>query len=416
MRGMKNLLYITSWYPQNYGDSAFIKTEIKYLSQKFNSIVVLSHGKRNDFEADIPDNTKVFFFKEYPKIISWLLLPSVLVEKSVFSEMLILWRKKLFSVKNLKKLLLFYVAAVKESWQIKKIIRDFDISVCYTFWFHFSTLGCIFAKRHMGFTFKPMCATRTHGFDLYEERSLGWQPFKKFMDRNLDGIFFISLEGKNYYSRVFACGVADKYHLAYLGTDNFFTPKEYECSTVLRIVSCSYVVAVKRLHLIIDALLKSCENGTEIEWTHIGGGEDFDEIFSYAQEKLGGKVKFQFVGHKDNLSVLEFYASHSFDLFINLSESEGLPVSMMEESSFGIPIIATDVGGVSEIVCAENGFIVNSDNCVEEAADTICRFDSLSFTEKKEMRKNARAMWENRFNATNNYLNFAQKLLELAEF
>ena len=38
------------------------------------------------------------------------------------------------------------------------------------------------------------------------------------------------------------------------------------------------------------------------------------------------------------------------DLFINTSSSEGVPVSIMEALSVGIPIIATDVGGTKEIV------------------------------------------------------------------
>jgi len=43
--------------------------------------------------------------------------------------------------------------------------------------------------------------------------------------------------------------------------------------------------------------------------------------------------------------VLNYYASNPVDVFINTSSSEGLPVSIMEAMSFGIPVIATNVGG-----------------------------------------------------------------------
>ena len=44
---------------------------------------------------------------------------------------------------------------------------------------------------------------------------------------------------------------------------------------------------------------------------------------------------------------------NNFDLHINLSEYEGIPVTIMESMSLGIPVIATDVGGVSGLLQTE---------------------------------------------------------------
>lgn len=41
-----------------------------------------------------------------------------------------------------------------------------------------------------------------------------------------------------------------------------------------------------------------------------------------------------------------------------MSDSEGIPVSIMEAMSFGIPVIARNVGGMSEIVNEENGLLL----------------------------------------------------------
>ena len=49
------------------------------------------------------------------------------------------------------------------------------------------------------------------------------------------------------------------------------------------------------------------------------------------------------------------------DYFINLSDSEGIPVSIMEAMSVGIPIIARDVGGNREIVTNNNGCLLEGD-------------------------------------------------------
>lgn len=41
------------------------------------------------------------------------------------------------------------------------------------------------------------------------------------------------------------------------------------------------------------------------------------------------------------------------DTFINLSYSEGLPTSVMEVASTGLPIITTDIGGTREIITTD---------------------------------------------------------------
>lgn len=58
--------------------------------------------------------------------------------------------------------------------------------------------------------------------------------------------------------------------------------------------------------------------------------------------------------------VMNYYKEHHFDVFINMSTNEGVPVSIMEAASFGIPIIATNVGGTSEIVQPSVGMLLSS--------------------------------------------------------
>lgn len=76
------------------------------------------------------------------------------------------------------------------------------------------------------------------------------------------------------------------------------------------------------------------------------------------------------------------YAAKHFDVFVNVSPSEGLPLSIMEACGCGIPVIATDVGGTHEIVSdGVNGFLLPSDCGPEDVAAAIKRFVFLGKAE-----------------------------------
>lgn len=86
---------------------------------------------------------------------------------------------------------------------------------------------------------------------------------------------------------------------------------------------------------------------------------------SYRQnlEKLAKKLRIQervfFVGHKEKEEVYNLLAES--DLFINPSYSEGLPTTILEAGAVGLPVIATDVGGTSDIINdRETGLLVEA--------------------------------------------------------
>src|SRR5699024_5480479 len=132
-----------------------------------------------------------------------------------------------------------------------------------------------------------------------------------------------------------------------LGThkNNTFKKKIIKKDTI-QLVSCSSIISVKRLDLIIEILSKI---NLDIKWTHIGDGALGANIRALAKRKLR-KIDYEFLGYIDNNDILKVYEKLDVDYFINMSDSEGLPVSMMEAMSLGIPVIARNVGGISEIV------------------------------------------------------------------
>ncbi len=170
---------------------------------------------------------------------------------------------------------------------------------------------------------------------------------------------------------------------------------------VFRIVSCSRLVPLKRVDMIIDALGKLDKNGLKIEWTHIGGGSEYGRLLKLASAKLRNIV-YNFTGYLENKDVIKMYMDKPFDLFINVSSSEGLPVSIMEAISFGIPVVATDVGGTSEIAAdGITGRLIKA-NCTSDGLSELIR-SIVCGSEQMPDRGSCRRFWEDHFKAAANY-------------
>jgi glycosyltransferase involved in cell wall biosynthesis len=145
---------------------------------------------------------------------------------------------------------------------------------------------------------------------------------------------------------------------------------------------------------------------------HFGDGVLRNELEALARTKLGSsdRISYRFMGHYPNNDLLDFYNLNNVDLFINTSSTEGIPVSIMEAQSFGIPVIATDTGAVEEIVVKGTGSLLPVDFKTGDLAALIEHYANLSDHEYDNVRLNAINNWESIFNAKSNYKAFIIKV------
>jgi glycosyltransferase involved in cell wall biosynthesis len=102
--------------------------------------------------------------------------------------------------------------------------------------------------------------------------------------------------------------------------------------------------------------------------------------------------KVAFVGFTTN--VLN-YLQHA-DICVLISHSEGLPLSILEAMSLGLPILASNVGGISkQVENGYNGYLVER-NDVEDLTEKIKLLMNNS-TLRREMGNNSRAFYEKEF-------------------
>ena len=112
----------------------------------------------------------------------------------------------------------------------------------------------------------------------------------------------------------------------------------------------------KRPELWVKSFIRAREEVPELKGIIIGGGRLEEQIRNLvSSEELGGSLFL--VGETDAVgSWLE-----KMDVFLLTSSSEGMPNAIIEAQGFGIPVVSTNVGGVSEVVRdGETGILVNT--------------------------------------------------------
>lgn len=421
---MKKILFIINeQFPYSKGEP-FLETEVKFF-EGFDKIIVFpTNVKNTDVKRDLENiddriiiihstNTSFIFKLRIVKSLFNLFL-----EPQFYKELRYLVNNRKLSFHTLRHLIAFMTKGISSFSYAKKWVKSNlthrDEITFYSYWLYYEAYTAI--KLNNYFLNNGITISRCHGFDLYASRhSKSYLPLRNYIYRNVNYIFPISYNGKDYLQNEIEEKFPTEINVHYLGTLNFGIQQQKDnFNHRIKIVSCSRLVSLKRVELIIDTL--SLISGVEIEWTHFGGGEKYKVLSEYANEKLKLKqnITYLITGEISNKEILDQYRKNYYDIFVSVSETEGLPVSIMEAISFGIPVIATDVGGTNEIVQNNvNGWLINKDFDVKDLANIIIDFNSMSNEEKMHYRKQARNIWMNKFNAEHNYKKFFVQLLSL---
>ena len=81
-------------------------------------------------------------------------------------------------------------------------------------------------------------------------------------------------------------------------------------------------------------------DGSEIRLTIVGDGEEYHNLIPYAGERI------RFVGAVPPKEVKEYMQNS--DILVMNSSFEGVPMTILEAISYGLPVVSTNVGGIGE--------------------------------------------------------------------
>jgi glycosyltransferase involved in cell wall biosynthesis len=148
---------------------------------------------------------------------------------------------------------------------------------------------------------------------------------------------------------------------------------------------------VKNHGLMLDAFRTALSTMPELRLWMVGDGSQRKRLESLAGEfRIAKEVTFW----GQQLNVAPFFSAA--DAFIMSSRSEGLPMSLLQGFSLGLPAIVTDVGGMAEVVrMAQAGFIVSATDSAEMAAAMHRMAGNQA--EREQFSRHAEAPFHSRF-------------------
>jgi len=416
-----SLAVILKDYPYKKGE-VFFQSELIALSSSFKEVYLFSRHLIKSEESlhfGIPSNVQLVNLCSTQTVKSKLIAVIQTLTTGKWRDVIRDLKTNGLSIewKKLKIILAYEDERIRmfESLQItcKKLERPLNSFIWYSYWCDESAylLARLRQTGHIDFA---IC--RTHNFDIYTERHpYGYLPYRRFIVEHLNEILCISSHGQCYLQTRYP-DFKEKFTLQRLGVEN-------QSISLLKTLNPLVIITISNIHPVknLEAVIEALEKWTSqtIEWHHFGDGNDSDYVAKIERQTFeclskNPKVKCKFWGFVAPEFVLDQIRQLNPTVLVNSSHFEGIPVSMMEACSLGIPVIGPLIYGVPEIVKdGVNGFTfypVNADSLRQ----AIAKMTGLTESTYAEMRLNARAIQQAEFNAERNHLKFASHVRQIS--
>lgn len=339
-----SIILVTNSYPFGGGEK-FLEDEIGLLAERFECVYIIPALRPRGQARSLPQNCII-----WPRSYNLSRLePLIWLHWAIkaFQD------KFCISYQRTKQLLKFFVFALIGSASIRELVSTLQDNknpfLIYHYWKNETLLWSFQAlqSEHS----EAVIVSRAHRYDLYREGSE--LLLREKLARIPCRIYPISQHGESYLKNELSHR-PEQIALHRLGVRIPTQSSPIPSSTKIEIVTLAFLNKVKRLDIIAKALKLSEES---FKWHLIGDGPEKANLEGLISE-LPNNVEVIQYGLLDSEEISDFFKVTPLHFLVSVSESEGVPVSMMESISWGVPVIGTAVGGVPEIVNKETGFLV----------------------------------------------------------
>lgn len=228
-----------------------------------------------------------------------------------------------------------------------KTLEDFKPDLIHA---HFATEATAEAIP-LALTCKCPLTFTAHGYDIYRRPPADFHARAK----KAAAVITVSEANRAYIAKTF--DVPDhKLRTISSGVDTRLFQPNKQPSTPPLIVCVARLVPVKNLALLLSACMILKTQGIAFQCIIVGEGRS-REALETMQKQLQLEKTVVFTGAANSRQVLAWW--QRADVAVLSSTSEGMPVSLLEAAACGVPIVATAVGGIPELVeTGETGYLV----------------------------------------------------------
>jgi len=192
-----------------------------------------------------------------------------------------------------------------------------------------------------------------------------------------------------------------------IDTDYFKKPEKGKKSDNFSILSVTALKKVKGVTYLIEACRLLKDQHIPFKCNIIGGGSEYETLFHLIQES-GIEDCTMLLGVKTQSEIWEYLSAS--DIFVLPSISEGIPVAVMEAMAMELPVIASNITGLPEIIeDGINGYLVPPKNPQALAEKIIDLYNNPK--EIIAFGKAARKTIEEKFNLKTNVSTFERLLI-----
>ncbi len=266
-------------------------------------------------------------------------------------------------------------------WSIRKAIKESQADIVHCHGYKADVYGCLAAWGTGAKTVSTLHGWLGSSMKMNAYEKLDWFLYRFFVDK-------VITVSKAYQEKLIETGVPSEKIVTVpnaINLNHFLSPKQSqkdfrkewnirESHKVVGIIG--RLAREKAQDVFITSCAKVAKRFMNVTFVIVGEGYRLRELKEMVSA-LGLEKTILFAGYqKDIASVYR-----ALDVVVLTSVTEGLPVSLLEAGSMCKPVVATDVGGVSEVVIDERtGFVVpvNDTDAIAEKVLRILSDDALA--------------------------------------
>ena len=359
MQKNKKLILLTYDFPFGRSEKTFLSYELLKLSENFDSIEIINQKKIYE-ESILNQNLKnIKINTEFSGRLTLtnyfiIFIKYVIFDRIFWSEIgSILFKRKFF--KKLKMCVSEIILSFILFNYFMERKSNLDGLIFYSFWSNHSLISFFRLKNKLT---NSKFVARALGSDLngYLEND-DYVPFKKIKFLELDKLILLG----DYQKKKLENIPLNKksIEISPLGIKLQKEIKTNNLNEDIVFLSCGNLIKIKNNFLMIDFLKRfSLKIGKKVNFILIGDGILKNKI-ELELLKSKNQINFKYYSYVENF--VDFVKQSKTNFFLNFSSQEGMPFTVMETMSLGIPTIASNIDPNNFLV-RENGYLFDLKN------------------------------------------------------